>query len=197
MNSLNHRGRIARSVLGAGLSRMLAFSVGAALSPIALLTAALILVFMGRPALFTQSRVGLRRRLFTIYKFRTMHEGRVTALGRLLRATGLDELPQCLNIFRGDMRWVGPRPLTPADVARLKWTTPYHDVRWSIPPGLTGPAQLSPRCHAKLSWHADRHYAQNPSVCRDGMILLQSVLVPLLGKPAVKHLLQRTARRTS
>ncbi len=186
-----------RSILVSGLSRALALVVGLAISPIALLTALLILLFMGRPLLFRQTRVGLHRRLFTIYKFRTMRDGQVTPLGRVLRVTGVDELPQCLNILRGDMRWVGPRPLTPTDVVRLKWTSPYHDVRWSTPPGLTGPAQLSPRCHAKLSWHADSHYARRPSVCRDVMIVCQSVLVPLLGKPAVKRLLQLSSRRTS
>jgi lipopolysaccharide/colanic/teichoic acid biosynthesis glycosyltransferase len=184
-------------VLSVALSRGLALGAWVALSPITLLTAVLILVFMGRPILFTQNRLGLRRQLFTIYKFRTMQDGQVTSLGRVLRATGLDELPQCLNILRGDMRWVGPRPLTPADVERLKWTSAYHDVRWLVAPGLTGPAQLSPRCHAKLSWHADRQYARHPSFCRDGVILLQSVLVPVLGKPAVKRLIQLTSRRNT
>ncbi len=172
-------------------SRAAALLLGLALSPVWLLSAALILVCMGRPVLFTQPRVGLGRRLFTIYKFRSMADGAVTPLGRVLRATGLDELPQLINVLRGEMRFVGPRPLTPADVERLKWHTPYHDARWSVPPGLTGPAQLSPRCHAKLSWHHDHHYARRGTRGLDLLILLQSALVPVLGKAVVRRLVQR------
>jgi lipopolysaccharide/colanic/teichoic acid biosynthesis glycosyltransferase len=170
------------------LSRGMALLLGLALSPVWLLTAALIALAMGRPVLFTQVRVGLRRQPFTIVKFRTMAQGRVTRLGRVLRAGGLDELPQLLNVLRGEMRFVGPRPLTPADVARLRWDTPFHDRRWSVPPGLTGPAQLSPRCHAKLSWHHDSHYARHRTPGMDAALLLQSAFVPLIGKRALKRL---------
>lgn len=169
-------------------SRGAALLLGLALTPVWLLCTVLVLLCMGQPVLFTQARVGLGRRPFTLYKFRSMAGGQVTPLGRVLRACGLDELPQLLNVLRGEMRFVGPRPLTLADIERLRWHTPYHDTRWSVPPGLTGPAQLGLRCHAKLSWHHDHHYVRHHSTALDLAILLQSALVPLLGKDAVRRL---------
>ena len=71
-----------------------------------------------------------------------MRDGRITRVGRILRATGLDEIPQFINILRGDMSAVGPRPLTDADVQRLGWTASEFDFRWSQRPGLTGLAQI-------------------------------------------------------
>src|SRR5476649_1328362 len=81
-------------------------------APVLALAATAILADDGRPILFRQPRLGRGRRLFTILKLRSMRDGRVTRVGRLLRATGLDELPQFVNILRGDMSAVGPRPLT-------------------------------------------------------------------------------------
>jgi len=86
----------------------------------------------GAPILFRQTRLGLDRRPFTILKFRSMRDDKVTRIGGLIRATGLDELPQFVNILRGDMSAVGPRPLTAVDAARLGWTTPDYDFRWRI-----------------------------------------------------------------
>src|SRR6186713_1995399 len=83
-----------------------------------------ILLEDGWPVLFRQERLGRDRLPFAILKFRSMRDGRITRVGRLLRATGLDELPQFVNILRGDMSAVGPRPLTAADVTRLGWTEP-------------------------------------------------------------------------
>ena len=97
--------------------------------------AAAILLDDGRPVLFRQERLGHRRRPFHILKFRSMRDGRVTRVGRVLRATGLDELPQFVNILRGDMSAVGPRPLTADDVARLGWSGPR-----STSAGRAGPA---------------------------------------------------------
>jgi lipopolysaccharide/colanic/teichoic acid biosynthesis glycosyltransferase len=71
-----------------------------------------------------------------------MRDGQITRVGRLLRATGLDELPQFVNILRGDMSAVGPRPLRAVDVDRLGWAGPEFDFRWACRPGLTGLAQL-------------------------------------------------------
>jgi lipopolysaccharide/colanic/teichoic acid biosynthesis glycosyltransferase len=96
-----------------------------------------ILLDDGAPLLFTQPRLGYRRRPFSILKFRSMRDGRVTRVGRILRATGLDEVPQFINILRGDMSGVGPRPLTPADVDRLGWTGAEVEFRWQVKPGLT------------------------------------------------------------
>lgn len=107
--------------------------------------AAAILVLDGRPIVFRQTRVGRGRRPFTILKFRTMRNGMVTAVGRVLRSTGLDELPQLVNVLGGELSAVGPRPLTEADVQRLGWTTAACDFRWSVPPGLTGLVRSSGR----------------------------------------------------
>lgn len=114
----------------------------AAFAPLMAGIALLVLVEDGRPVVFRQERVGYRRRPFRILKFRTMRDDRVTRVGRLLRATGLDELPQFVNILRGDMSAVGPRPLTQDDIGRLGWTGADFDFRWACRPGLTGLSQL-------------------------------------------------------
>src|SRR4026209_1753290 len=106
--------------------------------PLMACIAAAIVLDDGAPVFFRRPRLGRLRRPFEILKFRSMRDGRVTRAGRLLRATGLDELPQFLNILRGDMSAVVPRPLTPDDVVRLGWSGPEFDFRWSCRPGLTG-----------------------------------------------------------
>src|SRR5437868_6370667 len=111
-------------------------------APVMVVAAVGILLDDGRPILFRQARVGYRRRPFSIFKFRSMRDGRVTRVGRVLRATGLDEVPQFFNILRGEMSGVGPRPLTEADIARLGWNDRGVDFRWRVNPGLTGLAQL-------------------------------------------------------
>ena len=116
----------------------------------------------GPPVLFRQTRLGRGRRPFTILKFRSMANGKVTPVGRVLRATGLDELPQSyelpqfINILRGEMSAVGPRPLTQADVERLGWTGPEYDFRWLARPGLTGLAQIAGSDSPQASLELDR-----------------------------------------
>src|SRR5438105_6352653 len=111
-------------------------------APVFALVSAAVLIADGRPLFFRQPRLGYRRRPFSLVKFRTMRDGRPTAVGRVLRATGLDEIPQFLNILSGEMSAVGPRPLTGEDVRRFGWTGPEFDFRWEAKPGLTGLAQI-------------------------------------------------------
>lgn len=140
----------------------------------------------GGPVLFRQPRQGLGRRPFQILKFRTMRDGSVTEVGRVLRRTGLDELPQLVNIARGEMRFIGPRPLTHDDVVRLGWDSPTHDVRWQVPPGLTGCAQLADTCDRDRSWSLDEHYARHRARGLDGRILLASAAALVIGKQRAK-----------
>src|SRR5262249_7774630 len=92
--------------------------------------------------LFLQTRVGHQRRPFTVFKFRTMRDQKVRRVGRWLRQTGLDELPQFINVCRGEMSVIGPRPLTADDIQRLGWTNRDHDWRFVLKPGITGLSQL-------------------------------------------------------
>lgn len=134
-----------------------------ALTPLLMVIALILLIEQGLPVMFSQARVGLGRKPFVLYKFRTMADGRLTRIGRTLRATGLDELPQLYNIAGGTMAFVGPRPLTRDDVERLGWDTADHDVRWLALPGLTGPAQLSPVCSAANTWRLDERFVRERS----------------------------------
>ena len=111
-------------------------------APVMAVAATAVLIDDGRPVLFRQQRLGYRRRPFSIIKIRTMRDGRITRVGKVLRATGLDEIPQFINILSGEMSAVGPRPLTEGDVRRLGWTGIAFDFRWEKKPGLTGLAQI-------------------------------------------------------
>lgn len=145
----------------------------------------------GRPLLFRQTRLGRGRRPFTILKFRTMRDENVTAIGRLLRATGLDELPQLVNVLRGDLSAVGPRPLMEADVRRLGWTDPACDFRWSVPPGLTGLAQVVGARSARHTLRLDRCYIARQSLRLDVRLVAWSFAINLLGKARVRRLISR------
>lgn len=140
----------------------------------------------GGPVLFRQTRLGVGRRPFTIHKLRTMREGQVTRIGRFLRGTGLDELPQLADIALGRMRFIGPRPLTEADVMRLEWGSPAYDGRWLVAPGLTGFAQLAPVCDRAVSWSLDDFYARHRSARLDLRITAASCLALVAGKERAK-----------
>jgi len=142
----------------------------------------------GRPILFRQVRLGHRRRPFWILKFRSMRDGQVTRVGRLLRDTGLDELPQLLNIVRGDLSAVGPRPVTEEDARRFGWTGPSAAPRWRVKPGLTGLGQLAGRSPAE-SLGLDRSYARRQRLMLDCRIVAMSFVVNLLGKRRARRLL--------
>lgn len=132
--------------------------------------------------IFTQERVGLHKNLFTIYKFKTMEQGKITIIGRVLRKLGLDELPQLFNIIKGEMNFVGPRPLTQFDINRLEWNTATFDKRWDVKPGITGLAQLGSVCSKEASIKNDFYYIDNQSFLLDFKIISRTFFVPFLGK---------------
>ena len=141
----------------------------------------------GGPVFFRQERLGRGRRPFSILKFRTMRDGgEVTVPGRWLRRTGLDETAQFLNVLRGEMRVVGPRPLTAADVARLGWTGTEFDGRWVAKPGITGLAQVFGGRSARHSRRLDELYARRRSLRLDLFLIAVSFAMNVWGKGRVR-----------
>jgi sugar transferase EpsL len=157
------------------------------LSPLLLISALLVWHFHGRPVLFAQRRPGWRGRPFLIYKFRTMTQARdaqgnllpdaqrLTRFGRFLRSTSLDELPELLNVLRGDMSLVGPRPLLMEYLPRY---TPEQARRHEVRPGITGWAQVNGR--NAISWEEkfrlDVWYVDHHTLWLDLKILALTVL---------------------
>ena len=156
------------------------------LLPIFLLTIILIFLFMGKPIFFIQPRLGKNKKVFKIIKFRTLDnisksqieykndDRRVTKLGSFLRKTSLDELPNLYNIIKGDMSFIGPRPL----LVRYKdGFNPYFDLRHTVKPGITGFAQIKGRTN--ISWRNrfryDVFYSKNISLRLDFYIFLRTV----------------------
>ena len=155
-------------------------------SPIMLWTAWRIRRELGSPVLFTQARPGLNAKIFKIYKFRTMSderdkngnllpdELRLKGFGAKLRASSIDELPQLFNVLKGDMSFIGPRPLL---VEYLPLYSPRQASRHSVRPGITGLAQVNGR--NDISWAAkleyDALYARNLSFLLDIKIAILSI----------------------
>jgi sugar transferase (PEP-CTERM system associated) len=170
--------------------------------PAMALTALLIKLESPGPVLYRQERVGQGGKSFTILKFRSMradaeHDGkprwasqndsRVTLVGRFIRRTRIDELPQIFNVFFGDMSFVGPRPERPYFVQDLTQNIPYYGVRHTVKPGITGWAQVryaygSSVDDAIHKLQYDLYYVKNHSLFLDLMILLQTAQVVLWGK---------------
>lgn len=172
--------------------------------PVMLLVALCVWLESGGPVLYRQTRVGENGRCFELVKFRSMRldaesdgvarwasqdDDRSTRVGRFIRATRLDELPQLFNVLRGDMSFVGPRPERPQFVDMLSREIRYYSVRHCVKPGLTGWAQLrypygaSVRdAEEKLTF--DLYYVKNQGVVFDLMILLQTVEVVLFRRGA-------------
>jgi lipopolysaccharide/colanic/teichoic acid biosynthesis glycosyltransferase len=142
----------------------------------------------GAPVFFMQERVGRDRRPFRIFKLRTMTteadpaQRKPTRLGAWLRKRGLDEIPQFLNVLRGDMSLVGPRPLSPADAERLLAKHAPFAARFASAPGITGLAQVCQALGAERTAQLDAFYARNRSLGMDLHILLRTVLINVLGK---------------
>jgi lipopolysaccharide/colanic/teichoic acid biosynthesis glycosyltransferase len=191
--------KIQRSI--AMSKRVFDFAAAAAalvvLCPAWLAIAALIWREDGGSPLFVQDRIGFRKRPFPIYKFRTMRDGRITRIGRVLRTTGLDEIPQLINVLRGEMSLVGPRPLTPADVTRLGWDGHAHALRWSVGPGITGLAQLYAGRGARLSWFLDRRYVESRHPRLDAVIIGLTLVIAMIGKRRVRGWLRRYSVRAT
>lgn len=157
-----------------------------ALSPILLIVAILVRVKLGSPVIYRQDRPGKNEKIFKLYKFRSMSNAtdengkllpdtqRLTKFGRILRATSLDELPELVNILKGDMSIVGPRPLA---VVYLPYYTNHERHRHDVRPGLTGLAQVSGR--NSISWDAkfkyDVEYIKNLSFVNDVKIVFLTV----------------------
>lgn len=156
------------------------------LSPVYLILAILIRIKLGKPVLFRQARPGKDEKIFNLYKFRSMTDARdengdllpdadrLPAFGRRLRATSLDELPELINILKGDMSIIGPRPLL---VKYLPYYTEEERIRHSVRPGLTGYAQVHGR--NALSWEQrfehDVYYVRHISFLLDIKIIIDTV----------------------
>lgn len=154
--------------------------------PLLLLIAGLVRMKLGTPVLFRQGRPGWKGQPFTLYKFRTMNdtgddlrkplpdEVRLTSFGRFLRRTSLDELPEFINVIKGDMSLVGPRPLLPQYLGRY---TPEQARRHEVKPGLTGWAQVNGR--NAITWEEkfamDVWYVDHRSFRLDLKIILRTM----------------------
>jgi lipopolysaccharide/colanic/teichoic acid biosynthesis glycosyltransferase len=162
----------------------------ALLAPLLLGLTCLVRAALGAPVLFRQQRAGRNGVPFAVLKFRTLREGpgddaaRMTRTGRVLRALALDELPQLVNVLRGEMSLVGPRPLPPGYVALF---TPRQALRLRVRPGLAGLAQAAGR--NAVAWERrlelDAAYAGAPARCaRDLALLLRCGVLALTGRGA-------------
>jgi len=183
------------------------------LAPVMLAVSLLIRLDSPGPVLFRQLRRGHRGRLFWVLKFRTMvvdaeqrlkdlekknessggvlfklrDDPRITPLGRFLRRSSLDELPQLINVLRGEMSLVGPRPLQLRDSDKLQALDPEgYAFRLMVMPGLTGPWQVGGRSEVDYSHMVklDRDYAQNWSLIGDLWIIMRTFVVVLIGRGA-------------
>jgi lipopolysaccharide/colanic/teichoic acid biosynthesis glycosyltransferase len=161
-------------------------------APVMAVAFAAVFIDDGRPVLFRQPRLGYRRRPFSIIKIRTMRDGRITRVGRVLRATGLDEVPQFINILSGEMSAVGPRPLTEEDVRRLGWTGMAFDFRWENKPGLTGLAQIIGAPLPADALELDRAYTARWNPLLDCQLIALSFAVNVFGKSRVQERLRRS-----
>jgi sugar transferase (PEP-CTERM system associated) len=172
-------------------------------TPFVLLTALTVWLESGSPVLYRQERVGENGRVFTLNKFRSMRkdaeqgtpvwaraaDDRITRVGRFIRQTRLDELPQLWNVLRGDMSFVGPRPERPFFVNQLAEQVPFYEQRHAVKPGITGWAQVKYRYGASFEdslekLRYDLYYVKHLSIPFDLTILFDTVKVVLFAKGA-------------
>ncbi len=173
-------------------------------SPIILLLSVLIKFTSSGPVFYRQERLGQGGKPFMLYKFRSMDDNaekesgpvwaqtkdpRVTALGRIIRKLRLDEIPQMVNVLKGDMSFVGPRPERLAFVRELKENIPYYDLRFSVKPGITGWAQVCYHYGGTMEGALEKlqyelYYMKNMSLTLDLIILLRTLKVVIFQKGA-------------
>jgi sugar transferase (PEP-CTERM system associated) len=187
-----------RRVVNAGLA-----AAGLLLSlPLMLLTAIAVKLDSPGPVLYVQERVGKNGRRFKIIKFRSMRVGaeatsgpvwaeeddpRITRVGRIIRKLRLDELPQFINVLRGDMNFVGPRPERPTFVDQLSAIVPYYSQRHVVKPGVTGWAQIKYPYGASVEdaiekLRYDLYYIKNQSLLLDATIVFETIKIVLFGR---------------
>ena len=176
--------------------------IGVAMTlPLMGLIALAIYVDSGGPVIFKQNRVGQHGRIFTLYKFRTMvvspesgsgpqpteiADARFTRIGRMLRRSRLDELPQLMNIMLGDMEFIGPRPFVPNQERECVENIPHYQHRWAVRPGVTGWAQVNRGYNVTIEDNKEKlaydlFYIKNQSIGLDLLIGLKTMKVLLLG----------------
>lgn len=198
------RQSVVREVVKRGFDLIASSLLLALMLPVMLVAGLAIVLESGRPVFYRQERVGQGGRVFTIYKFRSMrtdaekdgnprwaaaNDDRTTRVGRILRKLRIDELPQIINVFKGEMSFVGPRPERPFFVKELAAQIPYYSARHSIKPGITGWAQVRYAYGASLDdaiekLQYDLYYVKNHTLFLDIMILFDTVRVVLGGKGA-------------
>jgi sugar transferase (PEP-CTERM system associated) len=186
------------------LSRLLALCLTLVTLPLIPFVALAIKLDSKGPVLYRQKRVGLRDKVFDCYKFRTMradaeadsgptwahdNDPRITRVGRFLRLTRLDEIPQLWNVLKSEMAFVGPRPERPEFIQQLSKEIPYYHLRHVIRPGITGWAQISYKygnsvADSKEKLKYDLFYVKNMSVSLDMWIVFQTVRTVVLTKGA-------------
>jgi lipopolysaccharide/colanic/teichoic acid biosynthesis glycosyltransferase len=170
---------------------LFALIFGIILLPIELIVALLVKTSSPGPAIYKQIRVGQNGKPFTLYKFRTMRQAdknewldadksRITGVGKVLRSTHLDELPQFINLLCGDISLVGPRPDYIEFYNKLKDIIPYYSIRTIIKPGITGWAQVAFPVTESIEQTKERlcydvYYLKNRSLIFDSLIILKTL----------------------
>jgi len=186
------------------LDMILAAALAVLTFPLMLVVAGLIKIDSPGPIMYRQERVGLRGRAFILYKFRSMRQDaegsgtpqwasecdpRITRVGRLIRYTRIDELPQLANVIRGDMSIIGPRPERPYFVDKLSEAIPVYSLRHFVKPGITGWAQVNASYGAsvedsRVKLMYDLYYIKHRGLLLDLSILLRTLKVVLFQQGA-------------
>lgn len=183
---------------------VVSLAIGIISLPVMLLLAVLIKLDSSGPVFYRQERVGEEGKPFMLLKFRSMkenaealsgpvwaqeHDPRVTRIGRFMRKTRLDELPQIINVLKGDMSFVGPRPERAFFVEQLSQEIPFYQLRFAVKPGVTGWAQISYPYgasveDAKEKLRYELYYIKNMSLLFDLLIIFQTVKIVFFGRGA-------------